>query len=228
MAVQKSNTICVLQHIYKSYGRKDGEVLSGVNLALYKGEIVGIRGQNGAGKSTLLEILSGNLKPDQGTISWWEEGSTREIAQKASRRPVISYVPQDIALYQTMTGAQNLKFWGITYGLPRKVIKTRSKWLLKQVGLDRVGRNKVSTYSGGMKRRLHLASALMATPDLLLLDEPTVGADVESAQIILKLLHHFRNLGCCIVLVTHQAGELEQVCDRILTLEQGHLTEAKQ
>ena len=105
--------------------------------------------------------------------------------------------------------------------MPPKVLSARSRWLLEKLDLTDKGRERVSAYSGGMKRRLHLATALMVTPALLLLDEPTVGADERSAAIILDMLDHLRGMGCGVVLISHRAGELEGLCDRIITLEGG-------
>lgn len=212
--MSEKKILCTMCNISKSYEKKAAPILGPLNLSIYENEIIGIKGSNGAGKSTLLKMIAGILQPDLGNCTYSE-----------NVRSQISYVPQEISLYQTMTGFQNLKFWGIAQGLPYKAIKLRSKWLLSQLQLSEKGNKKVFTYSGGMKRRLHLASALMATPKILLLDEPTVGADIESMHMILDLLVHFRNIGCGIVLVSHQEAELEKICDRILVLENGSLTE---
>lgn len=187
--------------------------LGPVSLHIYPGEILGLRGPNGAGKSTLLKLLAGVLRPDGGTI-----------LRHQDLTGLVGYVPQEVALYTSMSGLENLAFWGAVYGLPRKPCAARSRWLLERMELTEKAREPVFAYSGGMRRRLHLASALMVTPKLLLLDEPTVGADPRSAQVILSTLEHVRGLGCAVVLVTHQAGELEQVSDRILTLEAGRIT----
>ena len=201
--------LCALERAEKWYGRT-APALGPVSLEVRPGEILGVRGPYGAGKSTLLGLMAGSLRPDRGTCvrSQEAEGYT-------------GYVPQDLSLYQTLTGLDNLKFWGLACGLPRKAIAARSRWLLERLDLSARGKDPVSAYSGGMRRRLHLATALMVTPRLLLLDEPTVGADAHSAGLILSMLEHLRDRRCAVVLISHLPGELERVCSRILTLESG-------
>ena len=201
--------LCVLEQAEKWYDRST-PALGPVSLEIRAGEILGIRGPNGAGKSTLLGLMAGSLRPDRGTCtrSSQAEGHT-------------GYVPQELSLYHTLTGLDNLKFWGLAQGLPRRAIAARSRWLLEQLDLSARGKDTVSAYSGGMQRRLHLATALMVSPSLLLLDEPTVGADERSAQLILSMLKHLQGMQCAVVLISHFPGELERVCSRILTLEAG-------
>ena len=201
--------LCALERAEKRYGRSE-PVLGPVSLEVRPGEVLGVRGPNGAGKSTLLGLMAGVLRPDRGTCTRSPEAEGHT-----------GYVPQDLSLYQTLTGLDNLKFWGLAHGLPRKAVAARSRWLLERLDLSPRGRDPVSAYSGGMQRRLHLATALMATPRLLLLDEPTVGADERSAGLILSMLKHLRGMGCAVVLISHSPGELEQVCSRVLTLEAG-------
>ena len=204
--------LCALERAEKWYSRT-APALGPVSLEIRSGEILGIRGPNGAGKSTLLALLAGSLRPDRGVCVRSPEAEGR-----------IGYVPQDLSLYHTLTGLDNLKFWGLANGLPRRVIAVRSRWLLERLDLSDRGKDAVSAYSGGMQRRLHLATALMVTPRLLLLDEPTVGADERSAGLILSMLTHLQGMGCAVVLISHFPGELERVCSRILTLEAGLVT----
>ena len=202
-------SLCALERAEKWYSRT-APALGPVSLEVRSGEILGIRGPNGAGKSTLLGLMAGSLRPDRGSCV---------------RSPQVlghtGYVPQDLSLYHTLSGLDNLKFWGLANGLPRRAIAARSRWLLEQLDLSARGKDAVSAYSGGMQRRLHLATALMATPRLLLLDEPTVGADTRSAELILSMLKHLQGQNCAVVLISHFPGELERVCSRILTLESG-------
>lgn len=187
-------------------------VLGPVDLELRAGEILGVRGANGAGKSTLLGLMAGVLRPDRGSC-----------VRSAEAEAATAYLPQDLSLYPSLTGLENLRFWGLAWGLPGKAIAARSRWLLDKLDLADRGRQRVSAYSGGMQRRLHLATALMVTPRLLLLDEPTVGADAHSAGLILDMVAHLGDMGCAVALVSHREGELERVCSRILTLEKGRL-----
>ena len=207
--------VCTLEQIGKRFASQSVSVLDGISLAVAEGEIIGIRGENGSGKSTLLSVIGGISRPDSGRVYYGEGVKGR-----------IGYVPQDMSLYQNLTGYENLKFWGIAGGMPLKAIRTRSEWLLKQTGLSNKGRLRVGTYSGGMKRRLHLATAVMNTPKLLLLDEPTVGADDASAAMILELIRRIRNHGCSVVIISHRYGELESIADRILTLKNGKFVES--
>jgi len=200
-----------LRGAVKGYGGEP--VLSGVDLEVRAGELLGLRGANGAGKSTLLKLLAGLLEPDAGTCE-------RDPAL-AGR---VSYIPQDVALYRDLTVLEDLRFWAAVYGLPRKAADARSRWLLERLELTEKAHVPAGTCSGGQLRRLHLATGLVRTPGLLLLDEPTVGADERSAQLILSVLTDLRARGCATVLVSHRAGELEAVCDRIVCLEGGRLT----
>ena len=215
MAGDGRQIICTLDGVIKQYASQSVPVLNGISLSIAEGEIIGIRGENGSGKSTLLSVTGGLIRPDRGEVRYAE-------GVKGS----IGYVPQDMSLYQDLTGFENLKFWGIAGGMPSRAIRTRSEWLLKQTGLLEKGKLRVRTYSGGMKRRLHLATALMNTPRLLLLDEPTVGADDASAGMILELIRRVRNHGCSVFIISHRYGELESIADRILVLKDGALREA--
>lgn len=194
-------------NIEKSYGGK--RVLGPVSLTVGAGELLAVRGPNGAGKSTLLAILAGVLRPDQGAV---------ELSPEA--RGAVGYVPQELSLYESLTAAENLRFWGIAAGMPGGAVKARTGWLLGQLGLEEKAGSPVLALSGGMKRRLHLASALMTTPGLLVLDEPTVGADPESAELILKLLRHMCALGTPVVMATHEARDM-RFSDRVLALDGG-------
>lgn len=199
--------LCALRDVTKCYARRAAPALGPISLSVSGGELLGIRGPNGAGKSTLLGILAGVLRPSGG-----ERSCTGRVG----------YVPQELSLYSALTGVENLRFWGLAQGLPGKTASVRARWLLGELELSGKGDAPVSALSGGMKRRLHLATALMSTPELLLLDEPTVGADDSSAALILALLKRLADQGCGIVLTSHRAGELES-CSRILTLEAGKL-----
>ena len=205
-------TLCELDHVEKRFKRNASPVLGPVSLTLHTGEVTGIRGDNGAGKSTLLNLIAGVYKPDRGSIRFAEGVAG-----------AVGFVPQELSLYESLSGYENLTFYGIAAGLPARAIRIRSRWLLNVLSLSDKGKERVRAYSGGMKRRLHLASALMVTPRLLLLDEPTVGADFKSAEAILRLIAHLKSLGCGVVLTSHREGDLESVCDRIVILEEGRL-----
>lgn len=185
-------------------------VLNGVSVGLYPGEVLGIRGENAAGKSTLLSVMAGILRPQQGT---------RAAAPGAE----IRIVPQDIALYPSLTGKQNLEFFAEADGFFGNAERNRVNEMLRIFNLESSARKRVETYSGGMKRRLNMAVSLIRTPDILLLDEPTVGADTRSVGIMLGCIKALKELGTSIVLISHNKSDLDAVCDRTAELRNGFL-----
>ncbi len=203
-------SLCEINNLGLRYHRGESAILQGLSLSLFKGEIVGIRGENGAGKSSLLKAIAGLLP--------YQEG---EIRMPKEVRKGLSYLPQDLSLYDSLTALENLIFYGKIQGIPGRLLKTRGNWLLEELGLSQKSREKLSALSGGMKRRVHLASALMLRPSILLLDEPTVGCDEESYHRIRDLLLKMKQQGTGMLLISHGRGELEDLADRILTLEQG-------
>lgn len=206
--------ICEIRNLGLHYQRGGRAVLKGLSLSFHKGEILGIRGENGAGKSTLLKALAGLLPYAEGEIVF---------APKVQKE--LSYLPQDLSLYESLTAMENLYFYGKIQGLPKKVIFTRASWLLRELGLEEKAGERLSALSGGMKRRVHLASALMKRPAILLLDEPTVGCDNESYERILSLLRKMKAQGTAMLLISHGRGELEEMADRIVYLEDGKIRE---
>lgn len=214
--IKSTLPVCSLNQVEKRF-QKGTCGLGPLSLELYPGEILGVLGNNGAGKSTLLKIIAGICRPDTGVCYHHEDLTGR-----------VGYVPQEIALYGTLSGLDNLRFWGQVYGLGRKAVTVRSRWLLEQMELSEKGNMPVSTYSGGMQRRIHLASALMVTPRLLLLDESTVGADMHSVDLILSMMEHLRNQGCSLVFISHREEEITRVCDRTVVLENGMVTDARE
>ena len=185
-------------------------VLNGVSVELYPGEVLGIRGENAAGKSTLLSVMAGILRPQQGT---------RAAAPGAE----IRIVPQDIALYPSLTGKQNLEFFAEADGFFGNAERNRVNEMLRIFNLESSAKKRVETYSGGMKRRLNMAVSLIRTPDILLLDEPTVGADTHSVGIMLGCIKALKELGTSIVLISHNRSDLDAVCDRTVELRNGIL-----
>lgn len=189
-------------------------VLNGVSVELYPGEVLGIRGENAAGKSTLLSVMAGILRPQQGT---------RAAAPGAE----IRIVPQDIALYPSLTGKQNLEFFAEADGFFGSAERNRVNEMLRIFNLESSAKKRVETYSGGMKRRLNMAVSLIRTPDILLLDEPTVGADTHSVGIMLGCIKALKELGTSIVLISHNRSDLDAVCDRTVELGNGILLGAE-
>lgn len=203
-----NETVLSLNNVTVDYGKE--RILDGVSLEVRAGEILGVRGRNGAGKTTLMEIMAGILKPRTGTRS-------------AEPGLALCYVPQEISLYTSLTGRQNLEFWAESYGLHGKREKARVDYLLQLMGLTEKAKKRVETYSGGMKRRLNMAAALVVTPQLLLLDEPTVGADAASVEVMLSTVKRLAERGAAVVLISHITDDIEGYCTRVIELSEGKL-----
>ena len=195
----------VLAGVRKRYGAR--AAVDGLSLAVRRGEIFGLLGPNGAGKTTTVGLAIGLLVPDEGTVDVAGLGSPREPAVRAR----IGLAPQALALYETLSGQENVAFFGSLYGLSGLGLDQRVRAAIEFVGLSDRRRDRVSTYSGGMKRRLNLAVALVHDPELLLLDEPTVGVDPQSRNLIFENVRHLRAAGKTIVYTTHYMEEAERL-----------------
>ncbi len=200
----------------KSYGGQ--EVVSGVSLQVNPGEIVGLLGPNGAGKTTTLSMICGLTTPDSGEVSVGG-AAMGDGAAPAKRR--IGLVPQDLALYDELPARMNLETFGALYGLDRATVRTRADAALELVGLSDRAKDKVSKFSGGMKRRLNIACALLHDPDVVLCDEPTVCVDPQSRNAIFDNLEALRARGKAVVYTTHYMEEAERLCDRVVIMDHG-------
>lgn len=206
------------QGLVKRYGAF--EAVKSISFAVQKGSCWGLLGPNGAGKSTTLGILSGTLEPTAGDLLF--EGE-RWAAAEGARRHAIGYVPQELALYESLSALENLRFWGRLYGVSSREIEGRMKQALEWVGLSSRARDKVGAFSGGMKRRLNLAAAILHRPRLLLLDEPMVGVDPQSRNLLLEVLQNLRAEGMTLIYTSHYMAEVEAVCDRVAIIDHGQL-----
>ena len=191
-----------------------------VSFAVKPGELYGLLGPNGAGKTTTISIIAGLLKPDAGEIfiggnPFWSD------PQRAKR--IMGVVPQELAIYEELTGRENLEFWGRMAGLSTGEAKSRAGELLEALSLTDRAKDAVKTYSGGMKRRINLGCALLHRPQLLLLDEPTVGIDPQARLNILEFIRGLRSSGTAILYTTHYLEEAETLCDRISIIDHGRL-----
>lgn len=204
-----------IQNISKFYGKKP--VLSNVSLTVKQGEIFGLLGPSGCGKTTTVKIMSGILKADRG---WVKVLGTRMPAFSCMSK--IGYMAQSAALYPTLTGYENLKFFGSLYHMKGKDLKKRIDEVTALVGLSDEMKKLVSAYSGGMKQRLSLAITLLADPSVLILDEPTVGIDPVLRQKIWGALIQLRNQGVSIVVTTHVMDEAVH-CNRLAMMQEGRL-----
>jgi ABC-2 type transport system ATP-binding protein len=204
------------EDLHKSYGSR--EVVAGVSLAVAPGEIVGLLGPNGAGKTTTVSMICGLVAPDLGSITIAGEKMTGD-ATGAKRR--IGLVPQDLALYEDLGARSNLELFGALYGIGGALLRRRCNEALELVGLADRAKDKPLTFSGGMKRRLNMACALVHDPDILLLDEPTVGVDPQSRNAIFDNLEALKSRGKTLVYTTHYMEEAERLCDRIVIIDHG-------
>ncbi len=184
------------------------------------GEIFGLLGPNGAGKTTTISMLSTLLLADAGTA---EIGGHDIGGDPEGVRRCIGVVPQEIALYEDLTARENLAFWGRLFGLGGTVLSRRVDELLVVADLQNRAREKVANFSGGMKRRLNLAIGLVHGPDVLFLDEPTVGIDAQARSRILDLIRTMNDSGLTVLYTTHYLEEAEQLCDRIGVIDQGRM-----
>jgi ABC-2 type transport system ATP-binding protein len=182
------------------------------------GECYGLLGPNGVGKSTTINMLSTLFPPDSGelTINGLNIKKSSEQVKK-----ILGVVPQEIALYVNFTSWENMMFWGGLHSIPKNELHKKAEELLKLVGLSDRKDEKVKTYSGGMKRRINLACALLHSPKILLLDEPTVGVDPQSRNMIFELIEQLNKDGMTIIYTTHYMEEAERLCDRIGIIDSG-------
>ncbi len=206
-----------LSGVRKSFGPV--VAVDDLSLEIVRGEVFGLLGPNGAGKTTTIRMAVGQLRPDAGTVELDGRGSPAD----AEVRRQIGVAPQALALYDELSGEENLTFFGRLYGLRGGALKQRVAHLLAFVGLTERRRHRVSTYSGGMKRRLNLAVALVHEPTLVLLDEPTAGVDPQSRNAIFGLVRTLKTEGRTVVYTTHYMEEAQRLCDRVGIMDHGRL-----
>ena len=208
-----------VSHVKKSY--KGKMAVDDISFELKKGEVLGLLGANGVGKSTTLSIIATLVKPDSGDVIW--EGKSI-IKSPGTIRKVLGYVPQDIALYENLSGLDNLKFWGRAYDLKGENLKSAIGRISDMIGLTGEQlKQRINTYSGGMKRRLNIAAAMLHQPKLVVMDEPTVGLDVVSRKAILEAIKNIHKEGTSIIYTGHYLDEVQDLCNHIVILEQGKI-----
>lgn len=202
--------------LVKTYGAR--RAVDGVSFQVRRGQALGLLGPNGAGKSTIVGIVAGILDADSGQALL--DGQPTGTRRHAVRRRV-GVVPQELALYDELSAIDNLKLFGALYGLQGAALDTRCTAVLELVGLADRRRDKPATFSGGMKRRLNIGAALLHEPDLLILDEPTVGVDPHSRNAIFDTLATLRRTGTALVYTSHYMEEVERLADRIVIIDHG-------
>jgi len=210
-----------LAKTYKSADGKEVLAVRGIDLKVRKGEIFSLLGPNGAGKTTTISMISGLVKPTRGDA---EIGGFSIIKQPLQAKRLMGVVPQEIALYNTLTGQQNLEFFGKMYGMRGGTLKARVDEMLDFVGLTDRQKDKVENYSGGMKRRLNVGVGLLHKPELIYMDEPTVGIDPQSRRRILDTVKELRDeRGMTVLYTTHLMEEAQELSDRVGIMDHGEI-----
>ncbi|MFN8427197.1 MAG: ATP-binding cassette domain-containing protein [Anaerolineales bacterium] len=206
------------QNLVKNYD--NFTAVKGISFDIKEGEIFSLLGPNGAGKTTTISMLSTLYTPTSGDATIGGHSITKEpMAVKG----VIGVVPQEIALYEDLTAKENLVFWGQMYGLSGKSLNSRVDEVLEQIGLTDKAKNRVKTYSGGMKRRVNIGVGLLHKPRLLFMDEPTVGIDPQSRRAILDTVKDLNKQGMTVLYTTHYMEEAAELSDRVGIIDHGEL-----
>lgn len=211
-----------IENLYKIYKKKSIPAINNLILSLEKEKIHGILGPNGAGKTTLIKILTGLLKPDEGEILI---NDLNVLKNKKYINSIIGLIPQEIALYQNLTAYENLNYFASQYNIPKSARKEIIANYLKKIDLFDRKNDLIKHFSGGMKRRINLIAGLLHNPKLLILDEPTVGIDVQSKNVIINLLEDLNNDGMTIIYTSHLIDEAEKICDNVYIINKGKIVE---
>jgi ABC-2 type transport system ATP-binding protein len=216
-----SNTAIIeIQNLSKTFKNATEPAVNGISFSIYQNEIFGLLGPNGAGKTTTISILCGLFPPTSGKVLI--DGKNLDH-QLAGIKQIVGIVPQDIALYPTLTARENLDFYGHMYGLKGKALKQKIDIWFEKLGLTEATNRQVSTFSGGMKRRVNLIAGILHNPKILFLDEPTVGVDVQSRNVIIEHLKEINAAGTTIIYTSHHMEEAENFCTRVSIIDHGKI-----
>ena len=210
--------IIIAHNLHKSYG--DNHAVRGVSFEIARGEVFGLLGPNGAGKTTAISMLTGLIKPSSGEVRVDGLDLDKHANTVKAR---LGLVPQELALYPTLSARDNLIFFGRIYGLRGKKLKQRIATVLEMVGLSERADEAIETYSGGMKRRINIAAGLLHEPEILFLDEPTVGVDPQSRNAIFESVEALNEAGLTILYTTHYMEEAQRLCDRVAIVDRGEI-----
>jgi ABC-2 type transport system ATP-binding protein len=214
-----------IENLLKVYKGSSVPAVNNISLSIDKGEIFGLLGTNGAGKTTTFSMLCGLFLPTSGNI-FVKNMSVRTKMKDIKK--ITGVVPQNIALYPTLTGKENLMFFGRMYGIKKSILKDKVMHHLASLGLENHANKKTKQYSGGMKRRINLIAGLLHEPEILLLDEPAVGIDAHSRLEIMEYLKKVNQSGTTIVYTSHYLEEAEKFCSKIAVIDEGKIiTEGK-
>jgi ABC-2 type transport system ATP-binding protein len=210
----------IINNLNKHYSGAETPALKGLSLRFDKGIIAGLLGPNGAGKTTTISILCGLVQPDEGEAIVCGLDCSNHIKDIQRR---IGVVPQQIALYPQLSAHENLEYIGRLYGIDRSKLRKRIQQMLERFGLAAHANKKIGNYSGGMKRRANIIAGLLHEPELLILDEPTAGVDVQSRAMILDFLKQYNEEGNTILYTSHLLEEAERMCHDVAIVDQGRL-----
>lgn len=205
-----------IKNLHFSYSKDEGVHFAGLDLQINKGSKFGLFGPNGAGKTTLMSLMTGLLAAQEGSVSLLGYNMTE---RKTEVNKYFGFVPQDFSFYQELSPAENLEFFGAWAGLTKKQTNQRTDELLTILGLNDVRNQQVHKFSGGMKRRVNLAIGVIHNPAVLILDEPTVGVDVQTRYAIIDYLQKLNNSGTTLVYTSHQLGEAEDLCNDVALID---------
>lgn len=209
-----------INKLSKRYPNATEYSLKDVSFTIRKGDKLGIFGPNGAGKTTAISIICGIIHQTEGSVNFITKDGKSDLRSMLFK---IGYVPQDFSFYPELSPYQNLMYFGALYGIPNKLLKQKITALLSVLGLSHVTHKKVGKFSGGMKRRVNLAIGIINDPEILFLDEPTVGVDVQSKNAIMTYLEALNLAGTTIIYTSHHMNEAQEFCNRIVLLDQGML-----
>ncbi|MBI9053434.1 MAG: ABC transporter ATP-binding protein [Bacteroidales bacterium] len=223
--MQEKEHIIEIKYLTKFYKGSSVPAIDNISLNINKGEIYGLLGPNGAGKTTTISILCGLFGPTSGNV--FIDGMEYQNSSDKIKN-IIGVVPQEIALYPSLTARENLNFFGHMYGLKGKELKNRIQECLELFGLEKNANRRIKTFSGGMKRRINIIAGILHKPKIIYLDEPTVGVDVQSRNVILEHLKKINEEGTTIIYTSHYMEEAENFCSRVAIIDKGKvLTEGK-
>jgi ABC-2 type transport system ATP-binding protein len=206
------------ENLAKNYGST--EAVRGIDLAIGRGEFFGLLGPNGAGKTTTLGMLAGVVEPSRGGI---RIGGLPARRRSAEAKAMLGLVPQDFAFYPSLSALDNLRFFGAMFGLKGQRLAARIDAVLAMAGLAGREQEPVAQFSGGMKRRLNIAIGMLHEPQILILDEPTVGVDAQSRGAILETLQELNRQGLTVIYSTHYMEEAQRLCGRVAIMDHGRL-----
>ncbi len=215
-----SQEIIEIKGLTKKFKHVSEDAVKDISFTVNRNEIFGLLGPNGAGKTTTLSILCGLFPPTSGSVFIDGKNIQKNLAYI---RKIVGIVPQDLALYSRLTARENLDFYGHMYGLKGKDLKLKIEYWLEKLDLTSSAKRPVSEYSGGMKRRVNLIAGILHEPEILFLDEPTVGVDVQSRSVIIGHLKELNKSGTTIIYTSHHLAEAETFCTHVCIIDHGRI-----